>query len=203
MPDGSKEQWAYDGLGNTTAYENPLSQTIDYVFDNAGRQTAIDYPTGTDTTFTFDNANRRTGMVDSTGTTTWGFDNANRNTSLVSPQGSISYTLDNAGRRTAMTEPAGSWSYVYDNDNRMTSQENPASETTSWTYDTASRKRRCPIFRGRLSKVKACSLAGKRAHHLEDRLQEKEFSEWNIGKNRGRSGSSGNRDEFGSHREIP
>ena len=51
LADGSEEQWTYDGNGNTTAYVNPLSQTIDYVFDAAGRQTAVNYPSGTDTTF--------------------------------------------------------------------------------------------------------------------------------------------------------
>jgi hypothetical protein len=55
MPDAAEEQWSYDGNGNTTAYENPLSETIDYVFDTANRETTVDYPTGTDTSFTYDN----------------------------------------------------------------------------------------------------------------------------------------------------
>lgn len=76
--DSAEEQWAYDGNGNTTTYENPLRQTINCVFDNANRETVINYPTGTNTSFTFDNYDRRTQMVDSTGTKTWVYDNASR-----------------------------------------------------------------------------------------------------------------------------
>jgi len=136
----SVESWTYDGTGNTTAYTNPLSQTISYTYDNAGRQTGVDYPTGTDTSFGYDDDDRTSSMVDATGTTSWTYNAADELTELDQPNGTVEYTYNSAGQRATMVDVGvGTTTYGYDGYGRLSTITNPYSEVTTFAFDAAGR----------------------------------------------------------------
>jgi RHS repeat-associated protein len=88
---------------------------VDYTYDVLNRLTYIDFPTDTDITYTYDSdtngIGQRTGMVDASGTYTFGYNGRGRLTSRAGTIGGVNYTLSRTytpgGRVSSMTYPTG------------------------------------------------------------------------------------------------
>jgi RHS repeat-associated protein len=145
MPDGQKEFWQYDSMGDVGAYwgayESLDQWTTTYFYDLSGRPTYINYPLGqTDTIFTYTNFGHNISMQDGTGTTTWVYDSWDDLTSLNTPQGATTYTYNRLGERLTMNEATfGTTTYEYDKFGRLKQLTNLFSEVTKWNFDDAGR----------------------------------------------------------------
>lgn len=135
--DNMSVQYTYDAAGNRLTLKYPGNKTVTYTYNLNGQMTSVtdwnenttnyfyrsdgqmDYvqlPNGVRTTYSYDNAGRRTGAV------------TRRNNGMGSVIAQYAYTLANNGMHTAeeVTEPYSAMTPM-------------ASETISYTYDTANR----------------------------------------------------------------
>ncbi len=131
-PDGSKEVYAYNKIGQNISLINlkadgTVIDTYSYTYDAAGNQTT---------------------KTDAKGTTTFTYDKLNRLAEVTEPSGiKTTYSFDKAGNRLSEKKYAGAsllqdTSYSYDIANRLTQTEtkmNTTSETEKslYSYDAA------------------------------------------------------------------
>ena len=138
--------YSYDGVGNITSIQTPLtsiSKTYDalnrletvtdeqgvvtYTYDAIGRQTQVNYSNGMSSRYTYDTRNRITKIE-------------HKNSADVILQ-SFTYTLDAVGNRTQIVEHNGrTTNYEYNSVNQLTKEtvsNDPKGNntTTSFTYD--------------------------------------------------------------------
>lgn len=141
-PDGSHEDWTYDGQGNRVSWTNRRRQTITYTNDVLGRVMARRYPDGVVHTFNYDAQGNLAGYTDPLGATTQGFDADGRLAKITYPGNRwLGYTYDIAGRRASMTNELGYATYYhYDVRGRLERlTDERGSNIVVYAYDTAGR----------------------------------------------------------------
>jgi len=153
--------YTQDGVGRTTAIDDPHFGATTYTYDARGLRTGMTTPdgvtttygydaaarletvtTGADTvTFVHDAAGRRTRTQFSNGTTAdYGWDALNRLTSVVlrdvdaNVVASFAYTLDGNGLRTAATLEDGAVDYTYDPLYRLTGEAAASTRLGTYTH---------------------------------------------------------------------
>lgn len=134
--------YGYDGNGNLTAVDAPLSRNTSETYDALDRVSSVTDPAGGVTTFGYNAENELTSVSDPRGlTTTYGYDGFGDLTAQDSPDtGSRSFTYDANGSLVTATDARGVVAtYSYDALNRVTSVAysggDVAPETVSFTYD--------------------------------------------------------------------
>lgn len=155
--DGSREGWAYDGLGNATTWTNRRSRPISYAYDAAGRITNKAFADGSRMTYAYDSLGDLTNaatldsglsLLDSSAMF---YDSNDRLTNITFNGGKwLSFTYDSAGRRASSLDQLGHWlTYHYDAAGRLQSMTNELSQAVvGYEYDPVGRLSRKTLGNG-------------------------------------------------------
>ena len=155
--DGSRESWAYDGLGNATTWTNRRSRPISYGYDAAGRITNKAFADGSRMTYAYDThgdltnaATLNTGLspLDSSAMS---YDSNDRLTNIIFTGGKwLSFTYDSAGRRASSLDQLGhGLTYHYDAAGRLQSMTNELGHAVvGYEYDAVGRLSRKTLGNG-------------------------------------------------------
>lgn len=161
-PDGTNEQFAYDGQGNVTSRIDRSGQTWTFTYNAKGQSLTQTNPTGGVTTYTYNaDSTLATSTDTESGLTTYAYDQYKRLTSVTHPGGTMEMTYnlndqltsvtderdhvttfayDANGNLTTITQPGGATvEYAYDLLDRLASLTNQAGKTTHYAYDTLNR----------------------------------------------------------------
>ncbi|MDB9540082.1 Calx-beta domain-containing protein [Anabaenopsis arnoldii] len=120
-PDGSREQFIIDDLGNLTSFVNRRGNGIQYTYNQDGLLTAKQYPDGSGVSYIYDTRGNLTTVTDATGSITMEYDGADQVTKVTYPTGrTLSYTYNADGQRTRLVSQDGyTVNYGYDNLGRL------------------------------------------------------------------------------------
>jgi RHS repeat-associated protein len=159
-PDGSKESYGYDAVGNLVTYVTRAGQTKTSIFDNRDREVSYTWSDGVtpNVTRNYDAVGRLLSSANGISTSTYAYDNANQ---LLRETEAIAYTYDADGNRSSLTYPSGQVvtygytgrnqlnaiavggitlaGYTYDANSNVVSKILADSTLTSYTYDAANR----------------------------------------------------------------
>jgi RHS repeat-associated protein len=150
-PDGSRETWTNDGLGNPTIWTNRRGGSIGYTFDGSGRVMRKSYADGPTIDYTYDNRGNLTRTVDGSGTTDFIYDAKDRLTQVDYPGGRrLGFTYDTLGRRATSLDHLGNQiHYHYDAIGRLERLTgNGGADRVRYTYDQAGRLSRKTLGNG-------------------------------------------------------
>ena len=150
-PNGTREQFDYDPLGNLTESINRREQAIDYQYDARGLLTKKTYADGAEIAFTYDARGNLKTAVDTNGTISLDYDAADRLTKITYPGGRfLSFTYDAGGRRTQSVDQDGfTVKYAFDATGRLSKLTDGAgSLIVEYAYDSVGRLSRKDLGNG-------------------------------------------------------
>lgn len=141
-PDGTSEQYAYDGHGNTLTYTDQAGQLWQYTYNNRGQMLTGRTPAGGVMTYTYHADGTLASSTDSdTGVTTYGYDALKRLTRITYPDGaSVQMAYDAGDRLTSITDPNGrAYTFQHDANGNLTRVTDPLGNSTQYSYDLMDR----------------------------------------------------------------
>jgi RHS repeat-associated protein len=150
-PNGSREQFQYDPMGNLTESINRRGQAIHFTVNSQGITTRIDYSDGSHTDYTYDAQGNLTGATDASGTTVMEYDQGDKLTKITYPDGRfLQFTHDAGGRRTQSVDQDGyTLHYSYDEAGRLAQLlDGDGKLVVSYTYDAVGRLSRKDLGNG-------------------------------------------------------
>lgn len=108
-PDGLRETWNYDSVGNLVNRTDRNGNIINYFYDSLDRPTAISYPDGTTASYSYDHNGNIVSASNPSASTNFTYDPRNRLTSEVWTINGSTYTLgykyDSVGNLVEVTYP--------------------------------------------------------------------------------------------------
>ncbi|MFD0396159.1 hypothetical protein ACFQ3Z_44630 [Streptomyces nogalater] len=109
LPDGSREEWTWDGEGNLTSHTDRMGRSTHHTVTHFDKPSATTTTDGADYRFTHDTELRLTAVTNAAGLQwTYTYDAAGRLTSETDFDGrTITYEHDALGRLTRRTNAAG------------------------------------------------------------------------------------------------
>jgi RHS repeat-associated protein len=142
-PDGSTENYVYDGAGNVITRIDRGGNEWDYTYNNHGQVLIERNPRGGVTVLTY----KSDGTLDSSrdsdlGTTVYWYDSLRRLTKIVHPDGAGSFAaLDANDRVVSVTdERTNTFTYLYDANDNLTNIIDPNSNSLLFQYDIMNRE---------------------------------------------------------------
>jgi len=141
-PDGTSEQYAYDGRGNALTYTDQAGQLWQYTYNNRGQMLTGRTPAGGVMTYTYNADGTLASSTDSdTGITTYGYDALKRLTRITYPDGaSVQMAYDAGDRLTSITDPNGrAYTFQHDANGNLTQVTDPLGNSTQYSYDLMDR----------------------------------------------------------------
>ena len=141
-PDGTNEQFTYDGNGNMLTCADQTGATWTCTYNTRGQVLTQINPVGGVTTFAYNDDATVASTTDSdTGTTTYGYDTYKRLSSITHPDDTsvqMAYNLND--QITSVTDENGHiCTYTYDANGNLTGITDPAGKTTQYAYDLMDR----------------------------------------------------------------
>jgi RHS repeat-associated protein len=141
-PDGTKEQFTYDGRGNMLTRVDRNNNTWTYTYNDRGQVLTVTNPTGGVTTYTYNADATLASATDSdTGTTTYEYDGYKRPIKTVHPDTtSVAVTYDLNDQVTSITDERGNaYAYTYDKNGNLVTATDPANKAIRTAYDLMDR----------------------------------------------------------------
>jgi len=150
-PDGSRQFWAYDTLGQITEWTNGRGNVTSYAYNGNGQITSKTYADGSQTEAVYDARGNTLSTTDSTGTTAYTNDANDRLIRIDYPAGQwLQFTYDMMGRPASSLDQAGHHlDYQYNSTGRLESlTDENGSEVVHYTYDAVGRMERQTLTNG-------------------------------------------------------
>ncbi len=141
-PDGTSEEFRYDGRGNATGIVDRAGQTTAYAYDRRGNLARQTSPGGGETAFQYDGLSRLVAAADADGVTNrFEYDALDRATNVVDGAGhATAYAYDTLGRMTAVADPLGGRTeFEFDANGNLLETTAPDGVVESAVYDLMNR----------------------------------------------------------------
>jgi RHS repeat-associated protein len=142
FPDGTREVFTHDALGNRISENDRVGNLTARTFNGTGQVLSETSPTGAVTTHSYDIDGNLIAMEDPAGnTTTFTYDAFNRLTRITRPDGTNrEFTYDLTGLLLSMTDERNKTvTFDYDRNDNLLSVTDPAGNVTAYTYDNDDR----------------------------------------------------------------
>jgi RHS repeat-associated protein len=141
-PDGTNEQYTYDGKGNVLTRVDQRGKSWTYTYDSLGQILTATNPSNGKITYTYNSDATLASEKDSdTGTTSYSYDTYKRISSVTFPDGSTTQIAYNQNdQMTSITDGNNhTYTYTYDANGNLIKETDPNSKDTSYAYDLMDR----------------------------------------------------------------